>query len=307
MDPRVSIIICTYNGGTLVERAVTALLGDPAFGDHIEVIIVDDGSTDDTLQRCRKLERSSGMIEVLHTRENRGTSEARNLGLRTARGELLLFLDHDCIPSLGWTANMISALSNESIVCGAIESPASPYLKLCHNIAQFHRFMPGRRSGREDFMVAANSGVRRSALAAIGGFAPGSICEDTEFIFRARKCGYNAFFTTAAVVTHDPPRQDFITILRYAAAHAAATIKLRIAYSEMLRTPVVLRSVPLLLLSAPLIALLSCLQAYRNRYARHYLRTLPVVYLLKLAWCWGAAQGLRELKNAQSRATSHAH
>lgn len=87
--PRVSIIIPTYNRGAIVSKAIESVLGQ-TYTDH-ELIVVDDGSTDDTRDR---LQDYAGRIQYFY-QANRGFSAARNAGVDLARGEWIAFLDSD--------------------------------------------------------------------------------------------------------------------------------------------------------------------------------------------------------------------
>lgn len=88
-EPLVSVVIPSYNYAHFVTGAVESALAQ-TFPDR-EVIVVDDGSTDDTRDRLAPFE---GKIRYLH-QENRGLSAARNTGIRAARGALVAFLDSD--------------------------------------------------------------------------------------------------------------------------------------------------------------------------------------------------------------------
>src|SRR4051812_26873537 len=85
----VSVIIPTYNRANVVSEAVESVLNQTY--SKVELIVVDDGSTDDTLE---KLRRFGNTITVI-TQENAGPSAARNAGIANARGDLIAFLDSD--------------------------------------------------------------------------------------------------------------------------------------------------------------------------------------------------------------------
>jgi len=87
--PLVSIVIPTYNYGRFVEQAIDSALAQTY--EKVEVIVVDDGSTDDTSDR---LQRFDGRIRVIH-QKNQGLSAARNTGIRAATGALVALLDSD--------------------------------------------------------------------------------------------------------------------------------------------------------------------------------------------------------------------
>lgn len=91
-DPLVSVIIPVYNAAQTLQRAVNSvLLGSYA---NVEIILVNDGSTDDSLTICKTLARQHRQIKVL-SQENGGASSARNLGLQQATGKYICFLDAD--------------------------------------------------------------------------------------------------------------------------------------------------------------------------------------------------------------------
>ncbi|MGB9587486.1 MAG: glycosyltransferase family 2 protein, partial [Armatimonadota bacterium] len=91
--PTVSVVIPTYNRALLVERAIRSVLGQ-TYTDF-EVIVVDDGSTDDTKRILADLAHEDPRVRWFHHSENRGAQAARNTGCRAAEGEYIAFLDSD--------------------------------------------------------------------------------------------------------------------------------------------------------------------------------------------------------------------
>jgi len=293
---KASVIICTYNRAELLQRALNALVRQTVPQQDFEVIVVIDGSTDDTAAVCNSMLADLPNMRVLAAPGNIGNASAANLGLKEAKADHILFTDDDCIPREDWVERLCAGLDQEPVVAGAIATLASDYFQLCHNMAQFYPFMPGRESGPGGFIAGANMGLRKEVFDRIGPFESGRrLGLDMELILRARRHGYRVWFASDAVVLHDPreARTRLASIFRYSFKHAAATILLRLAYADVLNTPFVLRSPALLLLASPLIALKVTVNVFRgNRQLRSYLRTAPVIYLLKLAWCWGAMRGM---------------
>jgi glycosyltransferase involved in cell wall biosynthesis len=87
--PLVSFVIPSYNMGSFLERAVESALNQSY--PRIEVIVVDDGSTDDTAERMRRFD---GRIRYIH-KENGGVCSARNIGIRASSGEYVALMDSD--------------------------------------------------------------------------------------------------------------------------------------------------------------------------------------------------------------------
>lgn len=89
---KVSIIIPVYNSEKFVEQCVQSAIHQTY--PNLQVIVIDDGSTDRSLEICRRLEKADSRIQIL-CQKNRGVSSARNRGIDHAEGEYLFFLDSD--------------------------------------------------------------------------------------------------------------------------------------------------------------------------------------------------------------------
>ncbi len=89
---RYSVVIPAYNYGHLLARAVRSACTQP--GDDYEVLVINDGSTDDTAEVLAELQKDFPHLRVIH-QDNAGASAARNRGVREASGRLVLFLDAD--------------------------------------------------------------------------------------------------------------------------------------------------------------------------------------------------------------------
>jgi len=292
-----SVILCTYNRIHRLERALRSLACQTVPSEQFEIVVVDDGSTDGTAELCARAGRDLSNLKYVSMGKNLGLAAAGNRGLRSARGEVLLFIDDDCLAQEDWAEGMMSSLERHPLAAGAIQSPVSNYIKLCHNISQFHPFLKRRTEGWAGSIAGANMGIRRSVLEELGGFDEKSKVPDMELMLRARLKGHRVHFAARAVVIHDPDRTSLATVLKNASEHASNTILLRNKYDSLLHTPFVLRSPGLILLAAPLIALMVTLEIYANNSGLvKYFWTAPLVYAQKLAWCWGAARGLRENK-----------
>ena len=92
LDEKVSIIVPVYNVEDYLERCVKSIINQTYR--NIEIILVDDGSTDKSGILCDELAKCDGRIQVFH-KENGGLSDARNYGIDRAIGEYLLFVDSD--------------------------------------------------------------------------------------------------------------------------------------------------------------------------------------------------------------------
>lgn len=93
-QPVLSIIIPVYNGRKFIERTLSSIISQPS--KDYEIIIINDGSTDDSVQIIQKIEKTHNSISLIST-ENYGVCHARNIGIDVARGMYLLFMDQDDI------------------------------------------------------------------------------------------------------------------------------------------------------------------------------------------------------------------
>lgn len=92
-QPLVTIIMTAYNEALFIEEALTSLMRQTYR--RLEIIVVDDGSTDKTMQIIKKLQKQDRRIRTYQTRKNQGPSLASNLGLKYARGKYIARLDAD--------------------------------------------------------------------------------------------------------------------------------------------------------------------------------------------------------------------
>lgn len=90
---KVSIIMPVYNGGKYIGKSLQSIL-DQSYTNY-EIIVIDDGSTDDTQDILTKLEQQDCRIKVIHQENSGKPSIARNVGLKRATGDLIMFLDSD--------------------------------------------------------------------------------------------------------------------------------------------------------------------------------------------------------------------
>lgn len=179
-EPLVSVVIPVYNGERFLAEALTSVFVQTYR--PIEVIVVDDGSTD------RSAEIAASFGEVTLVRQlNSGVSTARNTGIARAQGEFLAFLDADDI----WLERKI-----ELQVRYLGDHPEFAYA-ISHYSNFIHRGVPAPPWFRPDRLDAPELGyvpsswlVRRSTLDAVGPFNPDyRNAEDMDWIARAKDMG----------------------------------------------------------------------------------------------------------------------
>jgi glycosyltransferase involved in cell wall biosynthesis len=175
--PRVSVVLNTYNRAGLVSRAIESVLVQT--WDDFELLVVDDGSTDDT-QAVVTSHRDT-RIRYVH-RENGGLAVARNTGLDAAEGELLAFLDDDDLVQPTWLARLVTTLDREQagvVTCGTeIRSPAGTSMRLPSRLGPAWDEQTG-------LFLSGTFLVRTDVLREVGGYAEALRCsEQTELSLR---------------------------------------------------------------------------------------------------------------------------
>lgn len=103
----VSIIVPVYNAEAYLERCMKSLLSQTY--QNMEIVIVDDGSTDNSSMLCDKLAAKNSRIKVFHI-EEKGVSAARNMGIAMAAGEYLTFVDVDDCPAADMVEHLVAVL-----------------------------------------------------------------------------------------------------------------------------------------------------------------------------------------------------
>lgn len=126
----ISVIIPVYNSEPYITRCVESVLSQ-SFSGEIEVLLIDDGSTDGSGKMCDELARNDDRISVFHT-ENRGASLARRLGLDKAKGEYVTFVDSDDYVAPNYVSTLFELLQRNNVnisACGVRRLKSSGELK----------------------------------------------------------------------------------------------------------------------------------------------------------------------------------
>lgn len=122
----ISLIVPVYNVQPYIERCITSLIQQTYT--NIEIILVDDGSTDDCSQICDVFAKTDSRIKVIH-KDNGGLSDARNTGLLEAKGEVIAFVDSDDWVSPHYIEVMYDIMQcqlADIVECDVIRSDGSP-------------------------------------------------------------------------------------------------------------------------------------------------------------------------------------
>lgn len=195
-----SVIIPARNAAKTVGECVLAALSQSAPRELYEVVVVDDGSTDATAA----IARSHGVRVI--PQPPLGMAAARNTGARAARGEILIFLDSDCVPALEWVAQMVAPFQDPAVV-GVKGTYQTHETGLLHRLIQAEyddRYRRLEKDASIDFVDGYSAAYRRSAFLNAGGFDPSlAAAEDVDLSYRLAKGGQRLVFAPKAKVHHN--------------------------------------------------------------------------------------------------------
>jgi len=198
--PRVSVVVCSYNSERTMEACLASLevLNYPDY----EVIVVNDGSTDRTLEIAERFPYCR-----IISQPNKGLSVARNVGAEAATGEIVAYTDSDCVADPDWLTYLVGKMEasglaacggpnfpppEDSLVPAAVAvSPGGPTHVLISDEVAEH-------------IAGCNMAFRRDVLLELGGFDPvyRAAGDDVDICWRFQDAGHTIGFSPAAIVWH---------------------------------------------------------------------------------------------------------
>ena len=198
--PKASVVVCSYNGGKTLGRCLDSLK-QIDYPDY-EVVLVDDGSKDDTQEIAAK---HPWIVNI--RQENKGLSYARNVGAHAAKGDVIVYTDSDCMADPDWLYYLIGTLlSGEYAGVGGpnVSPPAENWVQACVSAA------PGGPSHVlltdvvAEHIPGCNMAFHRRAFDLVGGFDPEyrKAGDDVDFCWRLQQAGGVIAFSPAAIVWH---------------------------------------------------------------------------------------------------------
>lgn len=208
-DIVISVVVPTFNSAQTLPHLLLGLRRQKFPARRFEVIVVDDGSTDDTLSLMESLN-----LLVRHSffsQQNQGAAVTRNQGARMSQGDILVFLDSDVIPDRQLLQEHLCIHQQHSgtLVVGRTRAPVSEKKDVFHQVMgdKIFAFDLGDEECDIPFqdLVSRNLSMPKSVFMELGGFNeryPRSGFEDTEFALRAVEAGYKLLYSPTASGEH---------------------------------------------------------------------------------------------------------
>ncbi|MGF1480864.1 MAG: glycosyltransferase family 2 protein [Cyanophyceae cyanobacterium] len=201
---KISVIIPCYNAAETIATQLEAL-ANQHWCEPWEIIISDNGSTDETLLIVEQYQQRLPNLRVIDSSSRRGGGYARNRGVLAARGDAIAFCDDDDEVAPGWIAAMGEALSQYDFVAGRLEFKKlnQPWVIQSHACPQQHGLQKYREPPFLEHAAGCNLGVKRSIHEAVGGFDESLFrLQDTDYCWRIQLAGTKLHFVPEAVIQY---------------------------------------------------------------------------------------------------------
>lgn len=200
---KISVIIPAKDAEKTIGDCLRSLTNQSGYtlGRDYEVILVDDGSSDQTAQIGR-----DHAVKVI-SQDNAGPAAARNKGVEQAQGDLILFTDADCVPTANWIKEMVEPFQDDTVV--GVKGAYHCCEK--NGVARFvqqefeYKYQALAQLPKIDFIDTYSAAYRKKIFLENNGFDPRfpvPSVEDQEFSFRLARKGYTLIFTNRARVFH---------------------------------------------------------------------------------------------------------
>lgn len=212
MLPPISVIVPHYNGFEQLERCVSSL--EQSTGINMEIIIVDDCSTDGSIEL---IQLRHPLVKVTETRSNSGFGTACNHGFKTATGEYVIFLNNDTEVDPGWAYNLISTMMKYNFSIGTpkilflenknvINAEGGSCDRLGMGVNRNNGLLDYKNSNEVSttFYGSACLAIKTSLFDKLNGFDESYYMynEDVDLCWRARLLGYNTLYVPSSIVYH---------------------------------------------------------------------------------------------------------
>lgn len=237
-----SVIIPTLNRAGILRTCLDAIANQTAAPDSLEIIVVDNNSTDHTPAVVRRFGDAHPHLTIRYVLETApGVSAARNCGVRAATGGTLFFVDDDSVASPEWLETLHGAFGEPDVACagGPIDldyhgQERPPYLQgdLQGLLGAFELpyDRPTAVSEWTELPWGSNMAFRREVFSEVGLFRTDLgprgdrrlSAEETEFIDRVRRCGGKVMYVPGARVTHSVPPERLTRAYLYRVGRSLA-------------------------------------------------------------------------------------
>jgi glycosyltransferase involved in cell wall biosynthesis len=218
----ISVIICTRNRAAILRDCLLSLAGQELANLDYEIIVVDDGSTDDTGDAVQRVRDETGKGIKYVRQDHSGLNTARNRGIREAGGDVVLFFDDDEMAPPGYIIKVANALNTDPELDG-VGGPYKDYrekgLRTCSRCSLAAHTVDRAEDGSVTRLLGGNMALRKSLFSEVGMFDKavslmGSARGDeSEWFHRAR--GRKFKFDESIWIWHRRDHMDLRSLLSH--------------------------------------------------------------------------------------------
>jgi GT2 family glycosyltransferase len=210
---RISIIILNWNGGDYLIRCVDSVMKTDYPNDLLEVIIVDNGSTDGSAKLAKKM---FPQVKLIENERNLGFCIGNNIGIKNSSGDIIILLNNDTFVDKDWIKEILKCAQDPEVgIIGCrLYFPGTRIIQSLGFKMKFLGFYESIGAGQEDkgqfydvgyvdYVAGAAMAIKREVLNRIGLLDPAFYAghEDVDLCYRARRAGYKVV-TSNAIVYH---------------------------------------------------------------------------------------------------------
>lgn len=212
--PTVSVIIPVYNDPDGIRDTLSSLTKQTYPTERVEILPVDNGSTDETRDVIRQFEREYENITLVVEDEIQGSYAARNTGIERATGEIFAFIDADMYMDETWLGTAVEATGEAAYVGCDVELVVDSEQTLAAKFDAQTAFPVEQYIREQQYSPTCCLLVRRTVVEDVGPFDAALVSGgDSEFGNRVASAGYNQQFAADATLYH-PVRDSFPSLLR---------------------------------------------------------------------------------------------
>ena len=239
--PPITIIIAAYNEAKVI-RATLRSVVDTDYPGKIEILVVNDGSSDDTSEEVKKAVFLDDRIRLIE-QPNAGKSGALRNGLQSAQYDILVFLDADTHFERGTLSALVQPLADLNV--GAVSGHAKvgnlrTFISRCQSLEYICGFNLDRRAYTEWNCITvapgAISALRKSAINDAGGFSTDTLAEDTDLTLCLHKQGYRIEYAPDAVAWTEAP-ESLATLAKQRFRWAFGTLQCLAKHKDLIFNP----------------------------------------------------------------------
>ncbi|WP_293878322.1 MULTISPECIES: glycosyltransferase family A protein [unclassified Sphingomonas] len=213
----VSLLICTRDRGVSLDRTLASITRAAAAFEGLEVVLVDNGSSDDTPARLAAWRDRQRFAVTLVDEPRPGLARARNAGLARARGRIVALTDDDCVLDSGYFTMLVARFADVPapvVIGGRIRLGDPADLPVTIKLED-HAMVAPADGFPGGFVMGANLAFTRDVVARVGPFderfgagAPFRAAEDTDFLFRAMGHGIPVRYEPHFTILHHHGRRS---------------------------------------------------------------------------------------------------